>query len=105
MKQAVEIDFNESDLLKEVLNFKIVSRKYLEEKYGFKKLDYTIENVNDFLRENVVVLSEKHLKNKNIQFFLEKNPNYQKGDELVCLAEISFDNLTNLGKRVLKEIF
>ena len=52
MKQAVEIDFNESDLLKEVLNFKIVSRKYLEEKYGFKKLDYTIENVNDFLREN-----------------------------------------------------
>lgn len=52
VKQAVEIDFNESDLLKEVLNFKIVSRKYLEEKYGFKKLDYTIENVNDFLREN-----------------------------------------------------
>ena len=44
------------------------------------------------------------LKNKNIQFFLRKNPNYQKGDELVCLAEISFDNLTNLGKRVLKEI-
>jgi hypothetical protein len=48
----VEIDFNERDLLKEVLNFKIISRKYLEEKYGFKKLDYTIENVNNFLREN-----------------------------------------------------
>ena len=48
----MKIDFNESDLLKEVLNFKIVSRNYLEEKYGFKRLDYTIENVNDFLREN-----------------------------------------------------
>ena len=48
----MEIDFNERDLLKEVLNFKIISRKYLEEKYGFKKLDYTIENVNNFLREN-----------------------------------------------------
>ncbi len=48
----MKIDFNESDLLKEVLNFKIVSRKYLKNKYGFKKLDYTIENVNNFLREN-----------------------------------------------------
>ena len=48
----MEIDFNESDLLKEVLNFKIASRKYLEEKYGFKRLDYTIENINDFLRNN-----------------------------------------------------
>ena len=100
----MKIDFNESDLLKEVLNFKIVSRNYLEEKYGFKRLDYTIENVNDFLRENIVVLSEKQLKNKNIQFFLERNPDYKKGDELVCLAEISIENLTNLGKRVLKEI-
>ena len=80
-------------------------KKYTEadiaRKIGIVKNDGT----NDFLRENVVVLSEKQLKNKNIQFFLEKNPNYQKGDELVCLAEISFDNLTNLGKRVLKEIF
>ena len=48
----MEIDFNETDLLKDVLNLKIVNRKKLEERYGFKRLDYTIEHVNNFLREN-----------------------------------------------------
>ena len=95
-------DYNESEVekkIKDIYAEKIYGRRYCKEN-GIVKNDGT----NDFLRENVVVLSEKQLKNKNIQFFLEKNPNYQKGDELVCLAEISFDNLTNLGKRVLKEI-
>ena len=46
------IDFNESDILKDILNFKIVNRRKLEEKYGFKILDYTIEYINDFLCEN-----------------------------------------------------
>ena len=46
------IDFNESDILKDILNFKIVNRRKLEEKYGFKILDYTIEHINDFLCEN-----------------------------------------------------
>ena len=65
----MKIDFNESDLLKEVLNFKIVSRKYLEEKYGFKKLDYTIENINDFLRENNNGIIHK---NKNYLYYFGK---------------------------------
>ena len=67
-------------------------------------IDERVEAIDYNNDADVVVLSEKQLKNKNIKFFLGKNPNYQKGDELVCLAEISFDNLTNLGKRVLKEI-
>ena len=46
------IDFNESDILKDILNFKIVNRRKLEEKYGFKILDYTIEHINNFLCEN-----------------------------------------------------
>ncbi|WP_231724710.1 hypothetical protein [Leptotrichia sp. oral taxon 847] len=96
-------DYTESEMekkIKDIYAEKIYDSRYCKEN-GIVKNDGT----NDFLRENVVVLSEKQLKNKNIQFFLEKNPNYKKGDELVCLAEISFDNLTNLGKRVLKEIF
>ena len=97
-----KVDYVESEIekkIKDIYAKKIYGSRYCTEN-GIVKNDGT----NDFLRENVVVLSEKQLKNKNIQFFLGKNPNYQKGDELVCLAEISFDNLTNLGKRVLKEI-
>jgi len=48
----VKIDFNESDLLREILNFKIADRKHIEEKYSFKNLDYTLDNLNNFLLEN-----------------------------------------------------
>ena len=97
-----KVDYVESEMekkIKDIYAEKIYGDRYKKEK-GIVKNDGT----NDFLRESVVVLSEKQLKNKNVQFFLEKNPDYKKGDELVCLAEISFENLTNLGKRVLKEI-
>ena len=43
----MKIDFNESDLLKEILNFKIANKKDLLEKYGFKN----IKNINKFLQE------------------------------------------------------
>ena len=43
----MKIDFNESDLLKEILNFKIVNKKDLLEKYRFKN----IKNINKFLQE------------------------------------------------------
>ena len=48
----MEIDFNETDLLKDVLNFKIVNRKKLEEKYGFKIIDHMIKHINEFLCKN-----------------------------------------------------
>lgn len=45
-------DFNESDILKDILNFKIVNRKKLEEKYGFKIIDRMIKHINEFLCKN-----------------------------------------------------
>lgn len=36
-----------------------------------------------------------------VAFFLRSNPGYYKGDELVCLTELSPDNLKPLAKRVL----
>ena len=48
----MKIDFNESDLLREILNFKIADRKHIEGKYSFKNLDYTLDNLNNFLLEN-----------------------------------------------------
>lgn len=46
------LDFNESDILKDILNFKIVNRKKLEEKYGFKIIDRMIKHINGFLCKN-----------------------------------------------------
>jgi len=37
----------------------------------------------------------------NKAFFLEKNPGYVNGDELVCLTEIRNGNYTPAGERML----
>lgn len=36
----------------------------------------------------------------HVAFFLERNPGWANGDELVCLARIAFDNLTPAGRRM-----
>jgi hypothetical protein len=38
-----------------------------------------------------------------VRFFLERNPGYARGEELVCLAEISPANMRSVALRVLKE--
>jgi hypothetical protein len=40
--------------------------------------------------------------NAHVQFFLQQNPEFAAGDELVCLAEMSHANLNSRGWRVIK---
>jgi hypothetical protein len=37
----------------------------------------------------------------HVRFFLERNPGYRDGDELVCLAELAATNLTAAGRRMV----
>ncbi|OUL32763.1 hypothetical protein [Nostoc sp. 106C] len=52
------------------------------------------------LREGLIEIPTGRQTNPHIQFFEEKNPGYRLGDELVCLTEISYDNLTRAGQRM-----
>lgn len=56
---------------------------------------------NDYLKAEFAQIPENKLKDKHIKFFLEKNPNYANGDELVCLTLLSKENLTKIGRRIL----
>lgn len=38
-----------------------------------------------------------------VRFFLEKNPHYERGEELVCLARISPENMRSVARRALLE--
>jgi hypothetical protein len=40
------------------------------------------------------------LHDPHVAFFLARNPGWVRGDELVCLTEIAFDNLTPAGRRM-----
>jgi len=40
----------------------------------------------------------------HVAFFLERNPGYVRGDELVCLARVADDNLTPAGRRIARSL-
>ena len=55
----------------------------------------------DMLKTGQNDIPDKRIEDKDVQFFLEKNPEFYKGNELVCLAELSVSNLTKAGLRLL----
>lgn len=52
------------------------------------------------LKEGVADVTLKQLKDKNIQFFINANPNYILGHDLVCLARLELDNLKSTARRL-----
>lgn len=52
------------------------------------------------LRDELKEIPLERLQDPHINFFAQQNPGYIQGDELVCLAEISEENLTRAGRRV-----
>jgi hypothetical protein len=52
------------------------------------------------LREGLDDIPPGRLADPHIAFFLEKNPGWKDGDELVCLTEIAEENLTRAGRRM-----
>jgi len=53
------------------------------------------------LRENVAPPTERRRQNPHVAFFLEANPGYTDGDELVCLTQVIRSNLTRAGRRMV----
>ena len=54
------------------------------------------------LRPGIADVDSRRLTNPHIKFFVQANPGYRFGDDLVCITEISSSNLTPAGKRVLR---
>lgn len=55
------------------------------------------------LNPDIAYPSEMEKSKESVRFFLEKNPGYLLGHELVCLCEISEENMKPLTKRIFKE--
>ena len=52
------------------------------------------------LRSGVAEVSDERQRNPHVRFFLERNPGHAQGDELVCLTQIAWENLTSAGQRM-----
>lgn len=55
------------------------------------------------LQEEWANIPPKDLRHPEVQYFLERNPGYRQGDELVCLCELSEDNLKPLSQRIFNQ--
>jgi hypothetical protein len=71
-------------------------------KFGkFYENGLVIPSIPDMLKSGKNDVPEKRTEDEDVKFFLRKNPEYYKGNELVCLAKLHPDNLTKAGKRLL----
>lgn len=53
------------------------------------------------LRDRLKEIPAGRAHDRHVAFFLARNPGHARGDELVCLAELSDDNLTRAGRRMM----
>jgi hypothetical protein len=56
------------------------------------------------LKPGVAEPDERRQKDPHTAFFLDRNPGHQRGDELVCLAEVCDENLSRGGRRILRAL-
>jgi len=54
------------------------------------------------LRSHYARIPEKDLRLPEVRYFLQRNPGYAQGDELVCLCELAADNLRPIARRVFE---
>jgi hypothetical protein len=54
------------------------------------------------LREGVAEVTDQRLHDPHVAFYLEHNPGYINGDELVCITRVHPDNFTPAGRRMAR---
>lgn len=59
------------------------------------------EGKKDRVKEGIADITEQKLKHPDVRFFAEKNPGYKQGDELVCVTQITTENLSAIAKRFI----
>jgi len=55
------------------------------------------------LNKDLAITAEHLLKKPNVRFFLERNPGFANGDELVCLTELCVENLRSHVLRAFRD--
>lgn len=58
-------------------------------------------DIKDSLKEGIADITNKELRDNHVKFFLQKNPYYEKGNDLVCIASLKKENLRERAKKIL----
>ncbi len=63
-----------------------------------------VQESRECLDPEIAVPPPHKLENPNIRFFVERNPGYLRGDELVCLTEFSVENTRRTAHEIAAEV-
>lgn len=61
-----------------------------------------LAGAKDRLCNQLCSVPESRTTNPHVAYFLQRNPHFNQGDELACLADISWENLRSSARRVLQ---
>jgi hypothetical protein len=53
------------------------------------------------LRPDVARITARRLRDPHVAFFVQANPDHHRGEQLACLVELTYANLTTAGRRML----
>lgn len=59
------------------------------------------KKIKDKLKDGIADITERKLKDKDIKFFQERNPQYFKGNDMVCITRLKKENLLEEVKSLL----
>ncbi|MDU1910119.1 hypothetical protein [Fusobacterium sp.] len=59
------------------------------------------KKTKDKLKEGIADITEKRLKDRDIKFFQKRNPQYSKGNDMVCITKLNKENLLEGVKSLL----
>jgi hypothetical protein len=57
-------------------------------------------HAHERVRDGVATITQRHLENRHVRFFVARNPGHVDGEELACLAEVRFRDLLRIGMRI-----
>ena len=74
-----------------------------DEDYDSKRGIVSFDRSRGRLRPMWATVEPEEAARPDVAFFLRSNPGYTQGDELVCLTELSCNNLRPLARRVFEQ--
>ena len=79
-----------------------VAKEKFGKEYSVATQTVCHQGLRDTLNASEVVPILKRTSDAHIRFFLERNPGYVQGDELVCIARVAEHNLNSRSRRVIE---
>lgn len=91
----------QSESLKAIADFLAIEK--FGEIYNLQKGVLEFPKSNGHLKEQYAYPKDNEKNKLSVKYFLQRNPNYVKGHELVCLCELARENLKPLTRRVFEK--